>query len=246
METRPGCTAGLPFSGHTVNRQTAQPGFFITFEGIDKSGKSTQLELLAQRLREDGHEVVLTHEPGGTPLGREIRRLALDPTPVVAVHPMAEMFLFAADRAQHIAEVIRPALTQGKTVISDRFVDSTIAYQGYGRERDTAQLQAVQAIATGGLKPDLTVLVDLDVATSRKRYGDEGFDRLERETDAFFERVRSGFLALGEAEPDRIFRVDGRRPPAELLACIHAETCRRMTACSLRKTGNVQGAGASL
>ncbi len=201
-------------------------GFFVTFEGIDKSGKTTQAELLAGKLREKGRDVVFTQEPGGTGLGREIRHLVLGWRPQAAVVPLAEMLLFAADRAQHVAEVIRPALEAGKIVISNRFVDSTIAYQGYGRGMDLVQLRAIQEVASDGLWPNLTVLVDIDVATSRERGG--ASDRLEAENDLFFERIREGYLALGRTEPNRIFRVEGRLSVEVVSQHIYAEVSNRL------------------
>ena len=201
-------------------------GFFLTFEGIEKSGKTTQADLLVSRLRAKGRDVVFTLEPGGTRLGEGARRLLLDPDLGLAVSQMAEVFLFAADRAQHIDEVIRPALAAGKVVVSDRFVDSTIAYQGYGRGVGLAELRSIQELATGGLRPDLTVLVDVDVDTSRARM--DTADRLEAEDDGFFERVREGFLCLWRAEPERILRVDGRLPLRMLSEAIYAEVDRRL------------------
>ncbi len=204
-------------------------GFFLTFEGIDKSGKTTQVGPLAEKLREAGREVVVTGEPGGTELGRDIRRLVLEGGHRQAVSPLAEMLLFAADRAQHVAEVVRPALAAGKVVISDRFVDSTVAYQGHGRGMNLSHLQAIQEIATGGLRPDLTVLVDVDVATSRERRERGGTsDRLEAGNDPFFQRVRDGYLALWRAEPERVFRVEGDRPVEVLTHQIYAEVSKRM------------------
>ena len=201
-------------------------GFFLTFEGIEKSGKTTQADLLVDRLRAEGRDVVFTLEPGGTRLGEGARRLLLDPNLGMEVSQRAEVFLFAADRAQHIEEVIRPALDAGKLVISDRFVDSTIAYQGHGRGVDLAELNTIQEFATGGLRPDLTVLVDVDVDTSRARM--EAADRLESEDDGFFERVREGYLSLWRAEPERILRVDGRMPLRMLSEAIYAEVDRQI------------------
>ncbi len=189
-------------------------GLFISFEGIDKSGKSTQAGLLVDHLQGIGHEVVFTHEPGGTELGQEIRHLALTWKPQRSqgvVDPAAEIFLFAADRAQHVAEVIQPALAENKIVITDRYVDSTLAYQGYGRGLDLVQLQAVQHIATGGLLPHLTVWVDVDLATSRVRLEPGEADRMESEDDALFERVRAGYEELSTASPNRFLKVDGTR-----------------------------------
>lgn len=190
-------------------------GFFISFEGIDKSGKSTQAKRLVTYLKEKGREVVFTHEPGGTELGQELRRLALTWKPQKSsapVDPTAEMFIFAADRAQHVAEIIRPALNQGNVVITDRYLDSTLAYQGYGRGLDVDRLHAIQKIATGGLLPHLTIWVDVNLATSRSRYGQEEADRMESQDDGAFERVRAGFEKLAQASPNRFFRVDGSLP----------------------------------
>ena len=203
-------------------------GFFLTFEGIDKSGKTTQAEILVDRLKAKGRDVVFTLEPGGTRLGSKIRPLVLDRDPDAPVALRAEVFLFAADRAQHVDEVVRPALEAGKVVVSDRFVDSTIAYQGYGRGVDFSELRSIQALAAGGLQPDLTVLVDVDVATSRERMGVA--DRLEEGNDGFFERIREGYLSLWRAEPERILRVDGRLPLRMLSEAIYAEVDRRLDA----------------
>ena len=186
-------------------------GFFISFEGIDKSGKSTQAEKLVAHLRENGKDVVFTHEPGATELGREIRHLALDwePRDGGDVDARAEMFLFAADRAQHVNELIRPSLKADKVVITDRYVDSTMAYQGYGRGLDLGELKDVQDLATGGLLPDMTVWVDVDLQTARDRGWGQDADRMESASDAVFQRVREGFAALCKSEPNRIVRIDG-------------------------------------
>lgn len=202
-------------------------GFFITFEGIDKSGKTTQARLLAEQLGKV-RQVVLTREPGGTELGREIRSLVLDWRSGAGVMPTTEMLLFAADRAQHVAELIRPSLDAGSVVISDRFADSTLAYQGYGRGMDLDRLRSVQEVATCGLRPDLTILIDVDPATARTRAGDRAADRMEDGSDRFFERVRNGFLKLWQDEPERILRADGRLPAEVLSKQIYTETCRRM------------------
>ena len=202
-------------------------GLFISFEGIDKSGKSTQAELLVAYLKDQGHDVVFTHEPGGTELGQEIRRLVLTWKPQGIVDPKAEMFLFAADRAQHVAEVIRPALDANKIVITDRYVDSTLAYQGYGRGLDAVELQTIQEIATGGLLPDLTVWVDVDLATSRSRLESGEADRMESEDDALFERVRAGYKKLCLASPNRYLRMDGKRTIEDIFKdiCNAVDTC---------------------
>ncbi len=191
-------------------------GIFISFEGIDKSGKSTQAEKLAGHLRERGHEVVLTYEPGGTDLGQEIRRLVLENKSRGEIDATAELFLFSADRAQHVNELIRPSLDAGKVVISDRYVDSTLAYQGYGRGLDLDDLRMIQNVATGGLKPDITIWLDVDSQTAQKRELQRLplflhlIELMDRD-DVFSQSVRQGFESIWESEPDRIFRVDGTR-----------------------------------
>ena len=187
-------------------------GFFISFEGTDKSGKSTQAELLVDHLQKCGYRVVFTYEPGSTELGGEVRRLVLGRQPKGEIDATAEMFLFAADRAQHVNEVIRPSLDAGKVVISDRYVDSTLAYQGYGRGLNLSDLRMIQNVATGGLMPDITIWLDVDLQTARKRGWGSGADRIEKEDEAFFQRVRRGFAAGYKSEPGRIFRVYGSQP----------------------------------
>ncbi|MDA0744906.1 MAG: dTMP kinase [bacterium] len=200
-------------------------GAFITFEGIDKSGKSTQAETLLARLRASGREVVFTREPGGTELGREIRHLVLNREEAPA--PVTEMLLFAADRGEHVETLVRPALASGKIVICDRYIDSTIAYQGYGLNIDREKLQTIQEIATGGLQPDLTVLVDIDIETARARGLGKDADRLEKASDAFFNRVRTGYLELCQKDPVRIMRVDGTQKVEELSNQIYKEIQNR-------------------
>ena len=187
-------------------------GFFFTFEGIDKSGKTTQAKVLADRLKEMSREVVLTLEPGGTDLGREIRSLVVEGKTGENISDRAEVLLFAADRAQHVWEVIRPALEAGKIVISDRYTDSTLAYQGYGRGLNLDWLAALQEKATGGLRPHRTFLVDVDLETSRARGGLRGADRLETGSEALYKRIRNGYFVLAQQEPDRLIRVDGTLP----------------------------------
>ena len=182
-------------------------GAFITFEGIDGCGKSTQLRLLASELRMRGLEVVSTREPGGTPLGKRIRNLLLDPQ--IEVDPLAELLLFAADRAQHVRTLLAPAIKSGSVVVSDRYADATAAYQGAGRSFTTEMIAEVIRIATGGLKPDLTLIFDLPVAeclarTSRRTETDNKTDRLDAEDAAFHTRVRNAYLKLAADEPERV------------------------------------------
>jgi dTMP kinase len=185
----------------------------ITFEGIDGCGKSTQLRLLDQYLTERGFDVVSTREPGGTELGRKVRSALLDGGKG-SVDPLAELLLYAADRAQHVRQVIAPALAEGKVVLSDRFYDATTVYQGYARGFDLNLVNQLNELATGGLKPDLTLLFDLDVETGLKRThrrGDESGlaarpDRLDQEPLAFHDRVRKAYLEIAASEPLR-FRV---------------------------------------
>jgi len=200
-------------------------GKFITFEGPEGSGKSTHIKLLKAYLEERGIEVVLTREPGGTPLGEEIRKILQHDHSEPPV-PSAEVLLFLASRAQHVERLIRPALQQGKWVLCDRFADSTFAYQGYGRGFDMASLRAVNAFAVGGLSPDLTVLLDVTPQTSRERLAARQAstattpDRIEREAAAFHERVRNGFLALAKEEPDRIALISTERDREAVAAAV--------------------------
>ncbi len=195
-------------------------GLFISFEGIEGSGKSTQVGLLAEALRTQGYEVVVTREPGGTPLGQVLRRLLLEPRET-SLAPGAELLLMLADRVQHIQEVIAPALQGGKIVISDRFVDSTTAYQGYGRGIALDLLVQLNAFTCGQYLPDVTLLLDLPVADGLQRAGQRqrsatGTDPFEAESLDFHERVRMGFLAVARANPTRIQVVDAARPREEI------------------------------
>lgn len=179
------------------------PGLFITFEGGDGVGKSTQVARLVEVLESAGHTVVTTREPGGTELGIEIRNIVLHHRGDIA--PRAEALLYAADRAHHIATFVRPALERGEIVIQDRYFDSSVAYQGAGRVLDGAEIKEISLWATQNLIPDLTILLDLDPREARVRLDaeDKEFDRLENEKHEFHARVRDGFLALAAAEPDR-------------------------------------------
>lgn len=190
-------------------------GFFVAFEGGEGVGKSTQIARVAAWLRARGREVVETREPGGTPLGKELRRLVLDPAGHVT--PRSEALLYAADRAHHVDTVIRPALAAGQIVLTDRYVDSTLAYQGAGRGLDDAR--TITTWATGGLLPDLTVLLDLDPRVGLARAGARSsFDRLEAAALPFHEAVRAGFLALAAEAPARYLVLDASRSPDQLAA----------------------------
>jgi dTMP kinase len=190
-------------------RLSNRPAAFITFEGIDGSGKSTQLRMLASELRLLGLDVVTTREPGGTPLGTRIRELLLDTNE--QVDPLTELLLYASDRAQHVKSLIRPALEAGHLVLSDRYADATVAYQGGGRGFPTNTIEEIVKLATDGLKPDLTLLFDLPLAESKKRTrGRDGkpLDRLESEDEMFLYRVRNSYLKIANSEPERVRIID--------------------------------------
>ena len=180
-------------------------GLFITFEGGDGCGKTTQINLLDEYLRKKGYKTLLTREPGSKGLGIKLREILLNYDGEVS--PVCESFLFLADRAQHVDCIIKPALEEGTIVLCDRHTDSTVAYQGYGRGLDLAQIHNLNKIATSGLKPDLTIVLDVDVETSQKRVGSEK-DRMESAGIEFFERVRKGFLEIAKQEPERVKVVD--------------------------------------
>lgn len=187
-------------------------GAFITFEGIDGCGKSTQLRLLASELRVRGLEVVSTREPGGTPLGQRLRAALLDVQE--QVEPLTELLVFAADRAQHVRRHLLPALEANQIVLSDRYADATVAYQGAGRGFEPELIKEIVLLATGGLKPDLTLLFDLSVAESavrtRRRVESKHTDRLDIEDAAFHTRVRNAYLEIAKANPDRVRLIDAR------------------------------------
>ena len=175
-------------------------GVFIALEGGEGAGKSTQAKLLERWLTDAGHDVVLTREPGGTAVGAALRAILLDHD-TGTLSPRAEALVYAADRAEHVDALIRPALERGKIVITDRYVDSTLAYQGAGRSLDVADLEQLAQIATGGLRPHLTVVLDIDPVDGLARAGE--LDRIESEPLGFHQRVREQFLALATADPDR-------------------------------------------
>jgi dTMP kinase len=198
-------------------------GLFITLEGPEGSGKTTQIRLLATWLTDLGYDVLVTREPGGTRIGDGVRALLLDPTHT-EMRPETEILLFSAARAQMVGEVVRPHLARGGVVLSDRFADSTLAYQGYGRQQDLGTLRMITAFATGNLVPDLTICLDLPAVEGlrRKRGGDEvEWNRMEREQIEFHERVRQGFMELA-AEGGRWRIVDATRSIEEIRAEIRA------------------------
>jgi dTMP kinase len=197
-------------------------GKFITFEGIDGSGKSTQLRLIAGDLRFRGYNVLTTQEPGGTPLGRRLRETFLETEETV--DPLAELLLFAADRAQHVNFLIKPALTEGKVVISDRYADATAAYQGAGRGFPPETINQVIKLATDGLKPDLTIFFDLPVEIGLSRTNSRNSsgiqkNRMDKESSEFYTRVRNFYLETAAKEPERFQIIDATRSVEE----IHSE-----------------------
>lgn len=192
-------------------------GLFVAFEGGDGAGKSTQARLVAQALNGRGLQVVTTREPGGTTVGAAIREVLLHGEHVA---PRAEALLFAADRGHHAATVVRPALAAGAVVLTDRFMDSSVAYQGAARGLAHAEVRQLSLWATEGLVPHLTVVLDVDAATAVSRRGEP--DRLERESLDFHERVRAGFLALAEADPGRYLVLEATRPPRQLAEAVLA------------------------
>lgn len=199
------------------------PRFFLTVEGPEGSGKSTQLQMLAAHVRGGGLECVTTKEPGGTPISDRIRAILLD-SAAVGMDSMTELMLYAASRRQHVAELIRPSLERGAIVLCDRYTDATLAYQGYGRRIDLGRLETLNAWATDGLQPDLTLVYDIDEQTGLSRAHrrnatmtvDEG--RLEAEDLRFHRRVREGYLAMATAQPERFVVIDGSGTIDEVFA----------------------------
>ncbi|MFB9073907.1 dTMP kinase [Citricoccus parietis] len=203
---------------------TGPQGLFIAFEGGDGSGKSTQARLLAERLTSEGHEVLLTREPGGTDVGEQLRSLVLDPAHA-PIDPVTEALIFAAARSAHVRQLIDPALATGRTVVTDRFVDSSVAYQGAGRDLGTDTVAGINEWATGGLHPDLTVLLDVDTGTAATRRADReqaaggtGPDRMESEPEPFHQRIRTAFTDRAAQAPERYLVLDAGRPAAEIAA----------------------------
>jgi dTMP kinase len=201
---------------------TSGPGAWITLEGGDGSGKTTQSNLLADWLVDEGHTVVRTREPGGSEVGQLIRDIVLHHRGDIA--PRAEALLYAADRAHHVATVVRPALARGEVVLQDRYLDSSVAYQGAGRVLDATEIRDLSLWAAEGALPDLTVLLDLDPATARTRLDsdDKPFDRLEAEKAEFHGRVRDAYLALAAAEPERFLVLDAAASTEDIGALVRA------------------------
>ncbi|MBC7238116.1 MAG: dTMP kinase [Chloroflexi bacterium] len=204
-------------------------GKLITFEGPEGSGKTTQSRLLQERLTAEGFQVLSTREPGGTAIGEQIR-LVLHDLANEAMDPRAEALLYSAARAQHVAQVIRPALQAGKIVLSDRFAESTLAYQGYGHGLDLAMLKQITAFATGGVQADLVIYLDLDVSVGLERKwhdlqeGRGEWNRMDDQTLAFHERVRRGYLEMAAEEPERWLLLDATQP----IETIHRHIYERM------------------
>jgi dTMP kinase len=198
-------------------------GKFISLEGIDGCGKTTLREQLHDYLK-DKYEILILREPGGTEVSEKIRDMLLD-IRNVGIRPRTEAFLYAASRSQLVEEMIRPALLAGKVVIADRYMDSTIAYQGYGRGLDIAFLQALNQLCTDGLKPDLTLLLDIDPREGQRRRKKDIPDRLEKEGLAFQSRIRQGYLAMQQAEPERIKILNG----ADSIAAVREQALQYLT-----------------
>jgi len=215
-------------------------GFFLTFEGPDGCGKSTQAKLMADYLTAQGQNVVLTREPGGTPLAEMIRELILTPTAEQLV-PMAEILLYAASRAQHVERLIKPSLAEGKIVVCDRFIDSSLAYQGFGLGRDLRVIKEINRLAIGDFQPNLTFLLDIDTETALKRIGGRtgqtvrATDRIEARNIQYRQRVRDGFLTIAAAEPRIVTVATGTKSIADL----HAELLKIVVAEIIRQGGEL-------
>jgi len=192
-------------------------GVFVCLEGGEGSGKSTQSRLLRDALGAEGYSVLLTFEPGDTLVGRELRRIVLSPE-TGELADKTEALLYAADKAEHVETVVLPALARGEVVVTDRYVDSTLAYQGAGRSLDVAEVEQVARWATGDLRPHLTVVLDLEPSAGLGRF--EGRDRIEGESLEFHERVREAFVAMAKADPDHYLVLDARAPVEEIAAAI--------------------------
>jgi dTMP kinase len=212
----------LAVSGCWPRLAPVTDGLFIAFEGGDGAGKSTQVALLREAFEAAGRTVTVTRQPGGTELGQQIRDLVLHGDHVA---PRAEALLFAADKAHHVEQLIRPALGRGDVVVTDRYTDSSVAYQGAGRDLGAQEIHELNMWAVDGLVPVLTVIVDISAQEGRRRRG-AVHDRLESEEDAFHESIRTHYLAMAQGNPQRYLVVDGARPPGEL----HDEIVSRLSA----------------
>lgn len=196
-----------------LKRGNMSKGLFITFEGADGCGKTTQINLLKDYLENKGKEVLLTREPGGKGLGEKVREILLNYDGVVS--DRCESFLFLADRAQNVDVIVKPALEEGKIVLCDRHTDSTVAYQGYGRGLNLDEIHMLNNLATGGKKPDITFVFDVDIETSMKRVGNEK-DRMESAGKEFFNKVRNGYLEIAKSEPERVKVIDSTKSIEEV------------------------------
>lgn len=204
-------------------------GYFISFEGIDGSGKSTQIKRLKKYLEQEGYDVVLTREPGGTDIGEKIRNIILDPANG-NMTDMTEAMLYAASRAQHVNEVILPAVSEGRIVICDRFVDSSIAYQGYGRKMGEC-VEFINRYATGGNMPDITFFMRLNTDIVNDRIGSRKKDRIELESEEFYDRVSSGYDALAAAFPERIVAIDASQTVSDIESIIRTHITKMIFKC---------------
>ena len=202
-------------------------GLFITFEGGDGSGKSTQSRLLAEYLVAQGRTVIDSREPGGTDLGLELRQIVLHRRGHIA--PRAEALIYAADRAHNIATKVRPAIEAGSIVVQDRYLDSSVAYQGAGRVLEAEEVRSISMWATEGLLPDLTILLDLEPAVGKARIAGGAYDRLEAEAEEFHARTRAAYLAMAAAEPERFLVLDATRPVEYLAAVIRSRVSALLT-----------------
>ena len=211
-------------------------GSFITFEGIEGSGKSTQIRLLFEHLKARDIEARMTREPGGTIIGEKVRGILLDPA-TKGLIPRAELFLYAAARLQHIEEVIQPGMDEGKVVLCDRFMDATVAYQGYGQGMDVQTIRELNVLATGGVLPDLTLVLDLDPVAGMRRIRGRALDAFEKMDSAFHRRVREGYLEIARADKNRVVVLDADRDPDAL----HADVVRAVDELLARR-GGLRGA----
>ncbi len=212
----------------TEASESNRKGLFLSFEGTDGCGKSTQKRLLAARLRMEGHDVLETEEPGGTPIGKQVRAILLDPGNV-EMCDTAELLLYFACRAQNVGQSIEPALQQGRIVLTDRFTDSTLAYQAYGRGLGEAVVLDLDRLACRGVRPDLTFLFDIDLETSLERAKARSrLDRMDSQAVDFYQRVRAGYQKIAEREPRRFCVIDGRAPITQVAAEVWRSVAARL------------------